>query len=72
MDRPPSVAALERRELKDMNYPHEIQTVSSAPGTEKETGKEVLLFRRPEARDETDRIGRELVRRLMEAGVLEP
>lgn len=34
--------------------------------------QEVLIFRRPEPKDETDRIGRELVRRMIEAGVVEP
>jgi hypothetical protein len=29
------------------------------------------IFRRPDPRDETDRIGRELVRRMIEAGVVE-
>ncbi len=34
--------------------------------------KEILIFRRPEPKDETDRIGREIVRRMIEAGVVEP
>ncbi len=34
--------------------------------------REPLIFRRPEPRDETDRIGREIVRRMIEAGVVEP
>jgi len=55
-----------------MNHPYEIQPVSSVPRMRGDAEEEVLLFRRPEARDETDRIGRELVRRLIEAGVLEP
>ncbi len=31
-----------------------------------------LTFRRPDPADETDRIGREIVRRMIEAGVVEP
>lgn len=34
--------------------------------------QELLIFRRPEPKDETDRIGREIVRRMIEAGVVEP
>lgn len=34
--------------------------------------QEFLIFRRPEPKDETDRIGREIVRRMIEAGVVEP
>lgn len=34
--------------------------------------QEILIFRRPEPKDETDRIGREIVRRMIEAGVVEP
>lgn len=30
-----------------------------------------LIFRLPEPRDETDKIGREIVRRMIEAGVVE-
>ena len=39
--------------------------------TEEGTEEEVLLFRRPIPKDDTDRMGREIVRRLMEAGVVE-
>ncbi len=39
--------------------------------TEKASEEEILLFRRPIPRDDTDRMGREIVRRLMEAGVVE-
>ncbi len=35
-------------------------------------GEQPWIFRRPDPRDETDRIGRELVKRMMEAGVIEP
>lgn len=35
------------------------------------TEQELLIFRRPEPKDETDRIGREIVRRMIEAGVVE-
>ncbi len=40
--------------------------------TKNETETEPLIFRRPEPRDDTDRIGREIVRRMIEAGVVEP
>lgn len=39
--------------------------------SDRETPSPVQVFRRPEPRDETDRIGREIVRRMMEAGVVE-
>jgi hypothetical protein len=34
--------------------------------------REIRTLRRPEPVDEADRLGRELVRRMMEAGVTEP
>ena len=36
------------------------------------TEDQPLIFRRPEPKDETDRIGREIVKRMIEAGVVEP
>lgn len=39
--------------------------------TEQTSEEEILLFRRPVPKDDTDRMGREIVRRLMEAGVVE-
>lgn len=37
-----------------------------------EEKQEPMIFRRPEPKDETDRIGKEIVRRMIEAGVVEP
>ncbi|MBO5248612.1 MAG: hypothetical protein J6B54_04915 [Clostridia bacterium] len=34
--------------------------------------EQILVFRRPDPKDETDRIGKEIVRRMIEAGVVEP
>ncbi len=45
------------------------QTNHNVKDTEKQ---EFLIFRRPEPKDETDQIGREIVRRMIEAGVVEP
>ncbi len=45
------------------------KTRNLTDGTEEE---QTLIFRRPEVKDETDRIGREIVRRMIEAGVVEP
>lgn len=44
------------------------QTIN-APGEIRED--QPLIFRRPKPKDETDRIGREIVRRMIEAGVVE-
>lgn len=38
--------------------------------TEERSGETV--FRRPSSEDEIDRLGRQLVKRMMEAGVIEP
>ena len=40
--------------------------------TETANSNHVTVFRSPTPEDETDRIGKRMVRRLMEAGVAEP
>lgn len=40
--------------------------------SEKFTEEPMIVFRRPEPIDETDRMGREIAKRMIEAGVVEP
>ncbi len=49
-----------------------MNTEITGNGPDNTTESSVRIFRRPEPKDETDRIGREIVRRMIEAGVVEP